>query len=356
MDWPDSMKRKITLIYTGGTIGVSGKIRGDILKSEGTGEALHQILLDKHPEIKDDYDLSFKRHISLLSENIVPYDWGKIANSIAVEIDEGVNGIVVAHGTDSLPYTTAAVSFMLSDIPIPVVFTGSLVPPDRKGTDAIQNLYDSILFSAKSQLAGVYAVFKAGSNSRKIFFGTRLLPISPYSKYFYSIDHKYVGIIKNGALKISSNQYPKRHRLIGKITRNRKIDPNVSFFKVFPGFDPGCIEQAFERGAKGIILDLFHSGTACTRNGKYSDYSLIPTIKRLGKKVLIFGTHLSESKEGGIYRTTNELLKSGLIPLKPMSSESAIVKLMWVLGHQENREQIVKEMNSNIAGEIIDKK
>ena len=130
----------------------------------------------------------------------------------------------------------------------------------------------------------------------------------------------------------------------------------MSFFKVFPGFDPGCIEQAFEHGAKGIILDLFHSGTACTRNGKYSNYSLIPTIKRLGKNVLIFGTHLSESKEGGIYSTTNDLLKSGLIPLKLMSSESAIVKLMWVLGHQKKREQIIKEMNSNIAGEIIDKK
>lgn len=356
MDRPDSMKRKITLIYTGGTIGVSGKIRGDILKSEGTGEVLHQILLDEHPEIKDDYDLSFKRHISLLSENIVPYDWEKIANSIAVEIDEGVDGIVVAHGTDSLPYTTAAVSFMLSDIPIPVVFTGSLVPPDKKGTDAIQNLYDSILFSAKSQLAGVYAVFKAGSNSRKIFFGTRLLPISPYSKYFYSIDHKYVGMIKKGALEISSTRYPKRHRLIGKVTRNTKIDPNVAFFKIFPGFDPGCIEQAFEHGAKGIILDLFHSGTACTRNGTYSDYSLIPIIKKLEKKVLIFGIPLSISKNGGIYSSTNKLLESGLIPLKTMSSESAIVKLMWVLGHQENREQIVKEMNSNIAGEIIDKK
>ena len=356
MDRPDSMKRKITLIYTGGTIGVSGKIRGDILKSEGTGEVLHQILLDEHPEIKDDYDLSFKRHISLLSENIVPYDWEKIANSIAVEIDEGVDGIVVAHGTDSLPYTTAAVSFMLSDIPIPVVFTGSLVPPDRKGTDAIQNLYDSISFSAKSQLAGVYAVFKGKDNSRKVFLGTRLLSIPPYSKYFHSIGHRYVGKIENGDIHIFNNRYPKRYKPMEKIARNTKIDPNVSFFKVFPGFDPGCIEQAFEHGAKGIILDLFHSGTACTRNGKYSNYSLIPTIKRLGKNVLIFGTHLPESKEGGIYSTTNDLLKSGLIPLKLMSSESAIVKLMWVLGHQKKREQIIKEMNNDIAGEIVSNK
>ena len=350
-------KKRITLIYTGGTIGASEKIGDATLKSEGTGEVLHKILLDEHPEIKNEYDLSFKRHISLLSENIVPHDWAEIANSIAAEINEGADGIVVAHGTDSLPYTAAAVSFMLSDIPVPVVFTGSLVPPDRKGTDAIQNLYDSVLFSAKSQFAGVYVVFKAKDSSRRIFLGNRLLPIPPYSKFFDSIDHKYVGKIKNGALEIFSNRYPKRHELRGKITKNAEIDPHVAFFKVFPGFDPWYIEKAFERGAKGIILNLFHSGTACTRNGKYGRYSLVPVIKKCtGRGVLIFGTPLSGSKkEYGIYSTTSQLMKAGLIPLSRMSSEAAIVKLMWVLGHQNERKLIVNEMNKNIAGEIPSK-
>ena len=428
-------KRRITLIYTGGTIGASEESGDTTLKSEGTGEVLHQILLSKYPIIKTNYDLSFKRHISLFSENIVPHDWGIIANTIAAEINAHVDGIVVAHGTDSLPYTAAAVSFMLSEIPIPVVFTGSLIPPDRKGTDAIQNLYDSILFSAKSQLAGVYAVFKAKDNSRNIFLGNRLLSISPYSKYFRSIDHKYVGKIEKGVLKIFSNRNPKRYKLRGKMTTNTEICQHVTFFEVFPGFEPWYIEKAFEHGAKGIILKLFHSGTACTRNG---DYSLAPIIKKLKEDIPIFGIPLSKSflfswdnvpgndserllrflrddldidwagnaeicksddrktirifkdensaeiiinekkekatlkitdsrtynlkvkKVNGelniyesIYSSTDELLDAGLVPLK-MSSESAIVKLMWVLGHQTEREQIIKEMKRNIAGEIID--
>ena len=430
-------KKRITLIYTGGTIGASGKIGKNSLKSEGTGEVLHQILLSKHPEIGDNYDLPLRRDISLLSENIVPEDWGLIANSIKTEINAGADGIVVAHGTDSLPYTAAAVSFMLSEIPIPIVFTGSLIPPDRKGTDAIQNLSDSILFSAKSQLAGVYAVFKAKDNSRRIFLGTRLLSISPYDNYFCSSDHKYVGKIENGTITIFSNRYPERYELRRKVTTNTQIDPRVAFFEVSPGFDPWYIEKAYEHGAKGIILKLFHSGTACTRNGKYSSYSLAQTIKELKEVVLIFGIPLSKSylfswdnvpgKESekllkflrdnldvdwagnaeickssddetirifkdensaeikvdkkkekatlkisdgrthnlkvkkvngelgiyeSIYRSTDKLLDAGLVPLK-MSSESAIVKLMRVLGQQKKREQIIKEMKRNIAGEII---
>jgi preprotein translocase subunit YajC len=369
----------------------------------------------------------------------VPHDWGIIANSIAAEINAGVDGIVVAHGTDSLPYTAAAVSFMLSEVPIPVVFTGSLIPPDKKETDAIQNLYDSILFSAKSQLAGVYAVFKAKDNSRKIIWSPRLSSISPYSKYFHSIDHRYVGKIENGALEIFSNRYSKRYKLRSKVTTDTKIDPRVAYFEVSPGFDPWYIEKAFEHGAKGMILKLFHSSTACTRNGKYSSYSLAPIIKKFKNDILIFGIPLPNSylfswdnvpgndsevllrflrddldigwagnaeihksnggkiirifkaensaeitidekkekatlkisdgrthtlkvkKENGklniyegIYSSTDELLDSGLIPLK-MSSESAIVKLMWVLGQKkggETREQIIEKMKS--GEEIID--
>lgn len=351
-DVSSSKKRKITLIYTGGTIGALEK--NNTLASEGTGEVLYQILLNEYPQIKYDYELNLKTPFSLLSENIVPPDWGMIANSIAAEINEDVDGIVVAHGTDTLPYTTAAVSFMLSEVPIPVVFTGSLIPPTWKGTDAIQNLFESISFAAKSQLAGVYVVFKAKDNSRDIFCGTRLMSISPYSKYFGGIDPEDVGKIRNGAVdKISIDRYPKSYRLVGrKVTTDTKIDPNIAFFEVFPGFDPRYIKNAADYGAKGVILKLFHSGTACTRHGMYS---LVPIIEECTKKgILIFGTPISKSKnEKDAYSTTKQLLKAGLEPLSKMTLEAAIVKLMWVLGHQKNGELVRKEMERNIAGEII---
>ncbi len=433
-------KIKIALIFTGGTIGSSILPSNKIIEPM-LGSELYSELLKQKPGIEDKYEFILKYPLNMLSENITPSNWGKIAESIAFEINKDVDGIVVTHGTDTMPYTISAVSFMISEIPLPVVFTGSLIPPHEKGTDAIQNLYDSILFAAKSESRGVFLVFgDRKSNHSNVFWGNRLRSIFPYGNNFQSADCKPFATIKNDTIKYHG-EYPKKYHLSKDVGIETKIESKVAYFKIYPGFDPWFIEKAVEHGVKGIILELYHSGTACTTND--STYSLVSTIKSYAKKgIPIFGIPSHElpkslfswdkipgddnvrlidyltqkfgvdwvkvskiekiddgrtirvtnginflslrlndeetkvnieiddgrtdifmvKAENGklnihpisnIYGTTEELLKADLIHLNQMSLESALVKLMWLLGSENEIKNVIKKMNKNIAGEIF---
>ena len=343
-------KRKIALIFTGGTIGSTIRPSNKIIEPK-LGSELFRELIKQKPEIEDKYEFIIRNPYNMLSENITPNDWGKIANSIALEINQSVDGIVVTHGTDTMPYTASAISFMLSEVSIPIVFTGSLIPPHEKGTDAVQNLYDSILFSAKSEKMGVFVIFRdRKDNHSKVFWGNRLRSISSYSNNFQSADNKSFAIIRNDTITYCG-KYPTRNHLSKKVIIESRIESKVAYFKVYPGFDPWFIDKAVEYGAKGIILEIYHSGTACTTN--HSKYSLISSIKScVEKSIPIFGIPLHESQESNIYSTTRELLDAGLIHLNRMSLESMVVKLMWLLGNEKEIKKVIKRMNENIAGEI----
>lgn len=353
-------KKKTVLIFTGGTIaGVVHHSTNSIRAVETS--VLKKSFFKKIPnKSKLDSITSWKNPpktaTTLLSEQMSPKDWGSIAGAIANEINESdVHGIVVAHGTDTMPFTASAVSFMLNEIPsIPVIFTGSILPFSQPGSDAPRNLSDSILAATHKDLAGVFIVFPSkDGRTRDIHLGVRTQPISPYRNYFKSIDQKPIGCVENGKISLD-RKFPVPYEKT-KITIRPHVDPNIEYYRIFPGFNAahtlGRLVNSNNNRIRAVLLELYHSGTGCTREIA-KEYDLIKYIFALNEKgTLVFGIPKPEK----MYSTSLELEDAGLIFLKRMSIPAAITKLMWLLGqHQSNSEidKIKGKMRENLRREL----
>ncbi|MFC1786669.1 asparaginase domain-containing protein [Halobacteriota archaeon] len=344
-------KKHISIIFTGGTIGAY--IDKGVMKVYDNPEELLQVLVEKKPEVNTFAELSIKRAINILSEDLVPSDWGKIAKIVAREINHNyADGIVITHGTDTLPFSSAALSFMLKGLTVPVVLTGSNLPLTAEGTDAVQHLYDSILIASKSNLAGVFVVFKGKDGCSHIHHGTQVRQMQPLEDYFESIKNKTLGYVKEEKIYLSNKDYKKRTQLTERVRTETALETNISYFSIFPGFDPKLIHCSVVEGKKAILLRLYHSGTACTRKGKFSIIENVKDATSTG--IFVFALSLiSNTKDNTPYPSVKKFLEMGVILLKDMSPESAIVKLMWVLGNCKGVEEIRKKMLENIAYEIV---
>lgn len=353
----EDTRKKINLIFTGGTIaGVvdskTNSIKASILEKSFFKKIPNSSKLDSIASWRDDLP---KRVTILLSEQMIHKEWEHIAAAIAKDINTpNVEGIVVAHGTDTMPFTASAVSFILNEIPIPVIFTGSILPFSQPGSDAPQNLSDSILAATNRKLAGVFIVFPSkNGKTRDIHLAVRTRLIAPYTNYFNSIDQGPIGCIKNG--KISLDQKFPVPLSKPKVAIGPHVDPNIEYYRIFPLFNAawtlGRLVNSNDNQVRAVLLELYHSGTGCTREIA-KEYNLTRYISALTEKgVLVFGMPEPEK----MYDTSLELQKAGLIFLKRMSIPAAITKLTCVLGQYQSKEQIPEikqKMSENLRHEI----
>lgn len=369
--------QKLRIIYTGGTIGGKQNSESRIIEEDiKRKEFIEQIELIyiKYPLLKYDLEqenveLSYDIPIKQFSENIIPSDWKLIAESVYKAIDDKVDSIVIAHGTDTMCYTSAALSFMIQGIEIPVVLTGSNFPLEKERTDAMTNMHDAIRVALDKQFKGIFLVFSGIENHPSdIHLGCRVRKEKFFDNCFKSVNVDMIGRIKKRFLskkfkiKIVNHQLldqviklneKKSYQLKSKDKRikNLNIDDRISFFKVYPGFDPELIGYVIEKETKGIILELYNSGTGCTRKSRYSLLKSIENAKSRNIPVFITSQH-----EGSVimdtYISSRELKEKGAIPLKDMITEAAIPKLMWILGQTSSKKEIEDLMQTNICGEI----
>jgi glutamyl-tRNA(Gln) amidotransferase subunit D len=302
----------------------------------------------------ESHELSFYTSVRILSENIIPSDWTKIAISVNKAIEEGIDSIVITHGTDTMCYSSAALSFMLQCIKIPVVLTSSNIPLETEGTDTITNLHDAIRVALDKRFKGVFVVFSGIDNQPSdIHLGCRVRKIKFYDNCFESVNVDMIGKFKKHTMKILNRQLLDQ---VIKINDKKNyqlksnINSNISFFKVYPGFNPELIDYVIKKETKGIILELYNSGTGCIKNR----YSLLHSLKNAkSKNIPVFVT----SQQGGnvtmdSYSSSTELKKYGAVPLMSMITETAIPKLMWVLGQTSSKKEVIELMLTNICGEM----
>jgi L-asparaginase len=258
-------------------------------------------------------------------------------------------------------YTSAALSFMLQGIKIPVVLTGSSIPLEMEGTDAVTNMHDAIRVALDKQFKGIFLVFSGINNQPSdIHLGCRVRKVKFHDNCFESVNVDVIGKFKKGFLfKKLMMKIVNRQLLDHVIEINDKkdyqlknnINDNVSFFKVYPGFNPKLIDYVIkEKGTNGIILELYNSGTGCIKN----KYSLLKSLENAkSKNIPVFVT---SQQEGSVtmdsYGSSIEIEKRGAVPLKSMITEAAIPKLMWVLGQTSSKEEVIALMLANICGEM----
>ena len=335
----------VAIISTGGTIASRVDYRtGAVYPALKTED-----ILEFAPEIMDIANIEAEVLFSIFSENMTPHHWSRIAEEVAKKIEEGFDGVVVPHGTDTMGYTAAALSFALRNLPVPVVLVGAQRSSDRPSSDAAINLYSAVLVAGKAPFAEVVVVMHGETSDSYclVHRGTKVRKMHTSRRdAFRTINDTPLAKVENGKITIMNKNFRPRSK-DRSLTLENRFDDKVALVKIFPGIAPEIIDFLVDRKYHGIVIEGTGLGHAPER--------LYEPIRRaIEEKIPVVMT--SQCIWGrinmNVYSTGRDLLALGVIPGEDMLPETALVKLMWVLGKTRNIDEVRKLMLTNIAGEI----
>lgn len=343
----DIKKPDISIVSTGGTVASVIDYKTGAVHPAFTANDL----IRANPELLEHANINGKAILNILSENMRPEYWVKTARSVADEINNGADGIVVAHGTDTMHYTSAALSFML-ETPVPVVVTGAQRSSDRPSTDAFMNLISSIV-AAKSDIAEVSLCMHAEEDDSYCYLhrGTKVRKMHTTRRdTFRSINALPIAKIERSNLKLVDRhmQYNKRNNR--PLIIQDEIEDKVAFIKSYPGINADIIDYYLDKGYKGMVLE----GTGLG----HCPEDLIPSLERAKDEsvpVLMTSQCLYGMVNMNVYSTGRKILSAGVISALDMLPETAYVKLVWALGQTDNVQEVAKIIQTNVAGELVEK-
>lgn len=344
--------KKILVIGTGGTI-ASVETKDGLRPAYTTDE-----LISFFPEVRQIAKVEGKMLFNLDSTNMQPHHWSEIAREIGAQYDK-YDGFVVTHGTDTMQYTASALSFMLSNLGKPVVLTGSVKPTGEK-SDAKQNFIEAVVVAC-SGVHDVCIVFHGkvikGCKARKVtneatkITNERLDVYSSINcRELNLIDHLTGELENNGETKVSFEKGYFTPKAREKFKVMADVDVSGIFVvKLYPGLSPDIFDKL--AGFKCVLIEAFGPG-----NVPFMENGLVGKIEALTRKgVSVFITTQNAYGEVDmkLYEVGQKAMKAGAIPCNDMTTETAIVKLMWVMGNFGHDAKTIREMMlKNFVGEI----
>jgi glutamyl-tRNA(Gln) amidotransferase subunit D len=336
---------RVVIMSTGGTIASRVDYRTGAVRSALSASDLYGVV----PELGDIARVDTQILFSLFSENITPRHWTQIAEATAEHISRGVNGVVIAHGTDTMAYTAAALSFALQNLPVPVILVGAQRSSDRPSSDAATNLIGAVQAAAKAPFAEVVIAMHETVSDTAIAInrGTKVRKCHTSRRdTFKPVNATPIARIKDQEIIMLTDNYKKRDsakRLILKPDFSDK----VALVKFHPGLNPEVISWYVERGYKGILLE----GSGLGHVSKYC-FDAIQNAVKHDVVIALASQCIWGRVNMHVYDTGRDLLTRGVIPLEDMFPETALVKLIWVLGQTQDSEEAKKLLKQNIAGEF----
>ncbi|MFX0037266.1 MAG: Glu-tRNA(Gln) amidotransferase subunit GatD [Candidatus Hermodarchaeota archaeon] len=336
----------IKLLGTGGTIASRlDYTTGAVIPSFTPGELFSAV-----PELAEICNLECEIVFEILSENMKPKNWQKLAETIKDAANSGIDGIMIGHGTDTMSFTSAALSFMLKNLSIPIVLVGSQRSSDRPSSDAALNLINAAVV-ASSDIAEV-VVSMLGSSSHDyglIHRGTLVRKMhSSVRNTFRTINNIPLGMVQNRKIRMFTNEFKKKSKSETQTLSN--FEEKVALVYSYPGNDNELINFYIDKGYKGIVFAGTGLGHVST-----NIYSSIKRAIQEGIIVLMTTQTLHGFVGMNVYSTGRELLNMGVIPGRNLLPEVAYVKLGWVLGQTNNPEEIKSLLLQNIAGEFLER-
>ncbi len=336
---------KVKLLGTGGTIASRLDYRtGAVIPAFSPGELYGAV-----PELADICNLSTEKLFAVFSENMGPEQYKTLAIAIGKEIENGIDGIIIGHGTDTLHYTAAALTFMVQNSPIPIVLVGSQRSSDRPSSDAALNLMHAATAAGHGDIAETMVCMYGPTSDEYGFLhrGTRVRKMhSSYRSTFRTIgDTPLATVTRAGVVPIKTDYNHRR--------KDRKVnilpyyEEKVAMLYYYTNMKPDMIDSLVDNGYKGIII----IGTGLGHVNK----PIYPAIERaIAKGVAIYMTvqTLWGYVHMFVYDTGRDLMAKGIIPAENMIPETAFIKLSWALGQTNDLEKVKEIMLTPINGEI----
>ncbi|MBQ3221140.1 MAG: asparaginase [Clostridia bacterium] len=320
------MKKKILLVATGGTI-ASHLGQDGLIPGIGAQELLKCV-----PEIFEFCEVDAVQPYNIDSTNVTPEHWILLAKTLRENYDK-YDGFVVCHGTDTMSYTAAMLSYLVQNSPKPIVLTGSQQPIDKEDTDGRVNLRDSFLYASDDLACNVVIVFQG-----KIIAGTRAKKVRTKSfNAFESVDFPNLGIVRDGKI-IRYIQTPKSDAPVFYTELNDK----VGLLTLTPGVK-GELLDAYFKVNDAVVLSGY--GTGGIPEGEYYGfYDIISRWERKGKTLIVTTQVQQEGSDMDVYRVGRGLKnRFDLLESYSMTYESIITKMMWILA-QTREDEKIKEL------------
>jgi len=344
----DPGKPNVMLFGTGGTIASRLDYRtGAVIPAFSPGELYGSV-----PELADICNLQTEKLFAVFSENMGPQQYITLARRIGEEIEKGIDGIVIGHGTDTMHHTAAILTFMVQHPPIPIVMVGSQRSSDRPSSDAAMNLICAVKAAAEGDIAEVLVcMFGPTSDEYNLLHrGTRVRKMhSSYRSTFRTIGDIPVAMISPTKLVHLRDDYQRRRR-DRSVTINTAFEEKVTILYYYPNMHPDIVEALVEKGYRGIVI----AGTGLGHVNK----PLYPALKRAVQK----GVHVYMTVQTlwgyvqmYVYDTGRDLMALGIVPAANMLPEVAYVKLSWALGQSDDPEEVKRLMLTPVSDEITDR-
>jgi len=337
---------KVLILGTGGTIASRIDYRTGAVHPALTAEDLYASV----PEISEVAQVDAEILFSIFSENMRAEHWCKIAEHIHASLQKGYSGIVITHGTDTMGYTAAALSFALRGVPVPVVLVGAQRSSDRPSSDAATNLLAATLVASQAPFSGVYVAMHAGLSDDVIAIHHGASVRKNHTSRrdaFQSINRRPVAYVKDGAIQQIDPNLPPRRASLNDFKPAARFEERVALIKFYPSFDPTIIDYLIDKGFRGLVLE----GTGLGHVGNYCYQSIKRAVDR-GVLVGMSSQCIWGRVRMTVYDTGRDLLNIGVLPLDTLSPEVALVKMMWVLGNTNTLEEAKKMMLTDLVGEF----
>jgi len=336
---------RVTIISTGGTIASRVDYRTGAVRPAISASDLYSIV----PELSDIAVIKTEILFSVFSEDLTPKHWSELAKTIAKHISKEAQGVVVTHGTDTMGYTAAALSFALQNLPVPVILVGAQRSEDRPSSDAAANLIGAVLAAAKAPFAEVTVAMHETISDEAIALhrATKVRKCHTSRRdAFKTVNAEPLARVLNGEIIPLVNDYRPRNPE-NKLTLKPNFEERVALIKFYPGMNPKVIEWYVEQGYEGLVLE--GTGLGHVRRECFSSIK-----EAIGANVIVAMAPqcIWGRINMNVYSNGRDLLAMGVIPLGDMLAETALVKLMWSLGQTKDVEKAKTLLTTNIAHEI----
>ena len=332
----------LSVLGTGGTIASYVDYRTGAVHPAVTAEEL----VFSVPELMELADVKARAVYSVYSEDLKPANWQHLATEAAKELNGGAEAVLIPHGTDTLAFTTAALAFMIRDLPGPVILVGAQRSSDRPSSDAAMNLICGARL-ASADVGEVVAVMhgETGDTFCLVHRGTKVRKMHASRRdAFRSMNAAPLGTVQfDGRLELSPEV---RKRAKGPAVADPRLDPEVALVWFHPGLTPQALSRSLE-GAHGAVV----AGTGLG----HVAHDLIPVIAgatKAGTPVVVTTQTLQGRVGLRVYDTGRDLLRAGAIDGQDMLPEVALVKLMWALGRTKDPAEVARVLGTDVAGEI----